>query len=289
MSSPSPATGLWPETRSTFTVGGGALTAVLLADRGGKIASLRTADGHEWLAQPREVLPAPSRHGAVFTEAEMCGWDECAPTIDACSWAGRAVPDHGDLWSADWQVLAATATAVTMRATGSSLNYALERTVTATPRGIRLDYAATTTDDTVPFLWAAHPQFAAPEGARVRLLGVREVVDVAEPTTRLAWSDDLASLRGTGSSRKLYVAPNERVSSAALVLASGRELRLSWSSACSYLGLWFDNAAYSRESVIAIEPSTGYLDSLERAAAAGLVAKINRERPLTWSLAIETA
>lgn len=250
--------------------------------RGAKITSLRDADGTEWLTQSDgRGIPAP---GTSFVDAEMAGWDECAPTVTECVIDGAAVPDHGDAWDQEW-----TANADTLRHTGTSLPYALERTITPTPGGgLRLSYRATTEAGDVPFLWVGHPQFAAPPGTRIEFARPpRRVVDVlAEGHPVHEWTDGLGGIDRirAGTCSKLYLHPDERVPGADLVRPDGNRLRLTWSPNIPYLGLWFDAAAVAPSPVIAIEPALGYFDSLAVAADNGTAPILTPGVALEWWL-----
>ncbi len=216
----------------------------------------------------------------------MAGWDECAPSINQCTVGGVAVPDHGELWTEEFNVAGATATA-----RGRSFDYHFERCIEPTAAGLRLSYRAEALRDRVPFLWAAHPQFVAPAGSYVRLPDeVQTMVDVMAPQPRsLPWRHELATIDTVenGGSRKLYIDPDSPVFDSALVRPGGAELRLSWSHECPYFGIWFDRCAYSREPVIALEPSTGYFDSLETAVNARRVAVLEPGHPLEWWIDLE--
>lgn len=262
----------------TLTVSGGMLTATVDPGRGAKITSLRDACGMEWLAQP--ASDETYRAGTAFTDAEMAGWDECAPTIVACRVDGWELPDHGDLWDAAFVVMPDGSTV----ALGGSLPYRFRRRILPTDDGLRFEYEAEALDQSVPFLWAAHPQFTAPPGTRVELGDVTHVVDVLDPATpELPWEPTLASIDAidAGGCRKLYVHPEQAVYAASLIRGD-RMLTLSWSPECPYLGVWFDGAAYSREPVIALEPATGYFDSLDTAARLGRATVLTPGAPLRW-------
>ena len=261
--------------------GGGGLIALTDPARGAKIVSLRDDRGREWLAQGDGRKHRP---GVAFVDAEMAGWDECAPTIVACKVDGRAIPDHGDLWDVPF-----TAEGPMVWARGRSLDYVLERSITPTPLGLRLTYRAWTPHVSIPFLWAAHPQFVAPSGTRV-VADIETVVDVFDPDLpELDWSSELASIDWGPdlADRKVYCAPDRPVSSATLVHPDGSSLTMRWSADTPYLGLWFDRGRYSREPVIAIEPSTGFFDSLATAIKFGRVATLDPETPLTWWIELE--
>lgn len=271
---------------SVVEVRGPGLTARFDPIRGGKIVSLRDQAGVEWLAQgvPRASVAV----GSNFVDAEMCGWDECAPTIVSCRVGGNDLPDHGDLWDAPFDVEddGSTATAV-----GSSLGYLFRRAISATSVGLRIDYEVSATDKEIPFMWAAHPQFLAPPGTKVELSNVDIVVDVLSAAlNEVAWTPTIASIDSLkqGECRKVYVPPNVTVDSARLVKADGSALSMRWSRECPYLGIWFDKAAYSHEPVVALEPASGYFDSLALAIENGRAPTVEPGRPLRWWLKIQT-
>lgn len=265
-------------------VEGALLTAVMNPRRGAKITSLVDAAGVEWLAQNTSPAAAP---GTAFIDAEMCGWDECAPTIVACRVGDRDLPDHGDLWDAEFDIIDGSHLSIV----ASSLPYRFERRISATSSGLRLDYSAETVADPMPFLWAAHPQFAALPGTRVELpSGVDTVVDVLDATTpELPWAADLGAIDtlNAGECRKVYVSAETPVGAASLVRQDGSRLNMRWSDACPYLGIWLDRGAYSTVPVIALEPTTAYYDSLALAVRLGRAPILRPGQPLMWWVELE--
>jgi galactose mutarotase-like enzyme len=213
----------------------------------------------------------------------MAGWDECAPTITACRVDGRDIPDHGDLWDSRFTIDGPIAT-------GFGDGYRFQRAIAPTPSGLSLSYRAEASRD-MPFLWAAHPQFAAPAGTRIALPDdVRDVIEVSLPNPqRREWTAEAASIDSlaTGRSRKFYLAPDAHVAAAAIVRPDSSALRLTWSRNCPYLGLWLDNAEFNANPVIALEPSTGFYDSLEQANRNSRVSRIGPGRHLSWRLDID--
>ena len=259
---------------------GGGLSATVVPERGGRISSLVDNSGREWLAQPEKPDGPLFGPGSTFIDADMAGWDECAPTIDACEVDGVQLPDHGELWTTRFD-----AKPPTVSGTGALFGYGFERTIVPTADGLRLEYSAWTLGGDVPFLWAAHPQFVAPVGSRLIVSGVDTVFDViSDPIARRDWSDELSRIDTLAdhACRKLYLAPDDPRFEATLVHPDERSLTMRWSEECPYLGLWFDRRRFSREPVIAIEPSTGYFDSLEAAVANRRVALLKPDEPLRW-------
>lgn len=263
------------------------LSATVLPSRGAKIISLLDDRGMDWLGQPDRAVGIPARPGTDFLAAEMAGWDECAPTIDQCTIGGVELADHGELWTKAFEV-----TDKGVSATDLSLGYHFSRDITATADGLRFDYRVESLGGTFPFLWAAHPQFIAPAGTRLRLPEhVTRVVDVLAPGLPvLDWSDDLGQIDSIelGGYRKLYVHPDEPVFEVGLVHPDGSELSLRWSG-CPYLGLWFDRFHYRAEPIIALEPSTAYYDSLATAVELRRAPTVSPAKPLAWSIELSVA
>jgi galactose mutarotase-like enzyme len=217
----------------------------------------------------------------------MCGWDECAPTIVACSVNGIPLADHGELWTKAFSVKGENMTAL-----DSTLGYEFSRRIQSTSDGLIMDYRVRAGQNDVPFLWAGHPQFRAPSGTRVLLpSSVKRVVDVMDlELPILDWSNEQGSIDTVeeGGYRKIYAHPDEFVSNAILMHSDGSALELAWTSACSFLGLWFDKFAFRKEAIIAIEPTTGYFDSLETAIKNRRVTNIAKGTELSWQIRIRS-
>jgi hypothetical protein len=251
----------------SVTVEGAGLTAVVLPGRGGRIVSLLDAGGREWLEQPE--IPLSPLQDPVFVDGDMCGWDECAPTVDECSVPPWGMPDHGDVWDVDWEVEADGWLAGFGRATP----HVLRRRVLATEAGLRIEYVAALTeaaDRRMPYLWAAHPQFLAPPGSRVVLPeSVVELLDGEDPAlSRRPRTPEATAIEAfaPGGAGKLFVDPEVPVGRAELVRADGSALLMEWDvAAAPYLGIWYDRGRHSRHDVVAIEPMTGFYDSCAEA------------------------
>jgi galactose mutarotase-like enzyme len=157
------------------------------------------------------------------------------------------------------------------------------------------------------FLWAAHPQFACEEGARIVLpQGTKEVVNVlpldwgrewGEPGTRNPWpaktgpdgrplrQDIVASPERRGG-RKFYLPPEAPIYEAGLQRpAKGCALRMVWDlRELPYCGVWIDEGALNQAPSVAIEPTSGYYDSLALAWENGRAAELGPGETRTWEL-----
>jgi len=164
----------------------GECALAILPHLGGKIASLRVG-AHELLQAPLAPY-APRTRTISFDAGDASGWDECLPSVAACTVetvAGTAsIPDHGDLWRVGWTAgsekgsgnkeQGAPGRAICFRGECFSLPLCLERTLTLNEADsgwrLSLNYTVTNTDnDPVPWSWAAHPLFTAEAGDRIVL------------------------------------------------------------------------------------------------------------------------
>jgi galactose mutarotase-like enzyme len=202
----------------------------LLPEFGGKIASIRVK-GRELLQAPLTELRPRSRT-MPFDAGDASGWDECLPSVAACSTrtdAGIAeIPDHGDLWRVPWELGdldagdpkarkhdgAKQPALVRLNAECFSVPLKLERTLQLEPssKGWKLELHYTLTNVgrfAVPWSWAAHPLFAV-EGA-----------------DRIELPHSMNSLRVEGSRGRRLGSAGDQVAWPCPELASGRRVNLS--------------------------------------------------------------
>lgn len=275
----------------SWEVTGRGLRCAVDADRGGRIVSLRS-DGAEWLA-PSYPSDRPGL-GAPFVHAGMGGWDEVAPSVQADALPdGTSVPDHGDLWNVPWAVESASADALVMAVELTSLPVTVRRTIGATDAGLRFEYTATTDAmGEYPLLWCAHPQFSAGPHATLTLgLAGREirpelVEEYPNRGARLQFPvQPPHGMLSPETSVKAFLPPGVTADSATLNLGREQSLRLSWDpTALPYLGLFWDNGEFAADPVLAIEPATGWGDSLSQAVASGRVMSVSAAAPMRWHL-----
>ena len=122
----------------------------------------------------------------TFDQGDASGWDECLPSVAACSVktaAGQAeIPDHGDLWRVEWARQGA-GNREHAKSDGDSLNlmgkcfslplevgtkHSAHRNATA----VGVSISTTAFDNcgkyAVPWSWAAHPLFVCEKGDRIQ-------------------------------------------------------------------------------------------------------------------------
>ncbi|HEU5457084.1 MAG TPA: hypothetical protein VFU68_00560 [Terracidiphilus sp.] len=274
----------------------GRCSLTVLPRLGGKIASIRFA-GSELLQAP--LLPAvPRTRTMSFDESDASGWDECLPSVAACSVltpAGSAeVPDHGDLWREAWRVDESSGNAVSLTGECFSLPLRLQRTLEMieTPIGchVALRYALTNTGTyEVPWSWAAHPLFACEPGDSLRLPeSITSLRLEGSGANRLGKSGDSVSWpiavmaaggetnlshageANSGIGEKLFTGPLSESENWCEILRprAGVRIRMRFDPARTpYLGLWLCYGGWPerpgpKQMCIAPEPCTAPVDSL---------------------------
>jgi galactose mutarotase-like enzyme len=292
------------------------LLFITVPGMGAKIVSLfNKRTGREWLLPPVNRGFEPVAYGASFVDQDMSGWDEMFPTINACQYPvegiykDKGLPDHGEVWTIRWQIDFMTDDTISVLAVGRALPYRLTRTSQATDdQRVRLTFEAVNTGrEPLVALWAAHPQFIVNGETRIRLPeSVKRVVNVhptqdwGEVSQTYSWPEAQAQngnwLRldhiGTPdlrNCRKFYVLPDQPVSWAALQQGSdGDWVRLSWDAErVPYLGIWVDEGTFNAAPTVALEPTTGFYDSLDLASQNNQVMHLRPGEPVRWYIDIQ--
>ena len=295
---------------------------------GGKIASLHLA-GREWLwtsdVTPYRVPDETTRgDDASYVElADTGGYDECFPTVAACSlpssvpeFGGLRLPDHGELWSQQPSVAVqrdAQGEQAMLTWSGRRMPYRFERSATLSPDGrLTMRYsAANLSRSPLPFLWSAHPllpltgrtQLHLPRGARMRVDAVHglsadamfaehrwPVLQAGAQALDLSCAGALPD--GVACKVFLDLPPGPVVTG---VEEDGARLNVAFDGAdVTHIGLWINNLGWTPFANgrpyrnLAFEPCIGAPDSLAKAlddwnSAAWLSPDETRSWTLTWS------
>ena len=275
-----------------WTLENDTLRTVIVPELGAKIVSLFDKRNRlEWLVGPGDRPFRRVPYGAVFTDQDMSGWDEMFPTINACDYPGPGdrhggpLPDHGEVWTLPWSLEAISDGRITLSVEGRALAYRLTRTADYSEADtLWLHYEVINLgSDSMPYQWAAHPQFVCDQEAVVvlpaQITTVFNAIDklwdwgpgeAQYPWPRAANAAGIAlRLDRVGPpsrklARKFFVLPDERIEWAGLIRQSRHAwLQMQWDTQpVPYFGVWVDEGVYNPESVAALEPMTGFYDSL---------------------------
>jgi hypothetical protein len=245
-----------------YTLANNKVQIAVVPELGAKIVSLKNLQtGREWLWHPHNELTLfRNRLGDDFSQSPLAGIDECLPTIAPCQWQGRALPDHGEVWSTSWSV-DSTAWENGFLQTTNRLKlspFLLKRSVALEGSAVRLNYHLDnvgTSDEA--YLWSLHPLIRLQPGDRLDLPASTRLLLNGE-----RWLGDL-DCAADGTCSKLYASPVSEGMAAVQNELTGDRLEFRWSPVeNNTLGLWHSRGGWHGHHQFAIEPSNGEPDSL---------------------------
>ena len=189
------------------------LEVVVVPALGMKLTNLRRLRGREWLWRNDQLPLALPKPGASYVEtADSGGWDECFPTVAESA----GLPDHGELWSAEWTSSVydhAGGTTLAGTAPGRALPYEFHREITldSVEPVVRLRYRLGHGGaETFPWLWSAHPLFNVQPGSTLVLPSVSQVkLDAVHGRSDLARGDTVSWPGAIGGEQARFVFPEQ--------------------------------------------------------------------------------
>jgi hypothetical protein len=276
---------------------------------GGKVTSVvDKADGFELLFSYPVELPEGPCYDVGYTEHWHAGWDECFPAVAPSKYSGHpydgiSVPDHGELWGLPTTAVP-TRDGITCVWNGLRFGYRLTRKLYLDGPTLVANY---TLVNIAPFefrfVWSMHallsmiaPMHLESPGSKVfRLSHDEKGTDIqmpfdwpmASPGEDLSHPDTLPPRRGWKSfsadpiESKFIVHYPTRGRSVQIEYASEDELPAYW-------GLWVSTGGWGGNRHLAVEPTTGRFDQIDRSirdGSAGRVAALGRrEWTVRWTL-----
>jgi len=271
------------------------VVASFIPELGAKMNSLKSVrSGREFLFQPPELAYRHAAYGASFASYDTSGFDECCPTVAECAYPGdefaeRTMPDHGDLWSASWQCETRDKE-VLFETHGKSLPYRFRKGVRLEGSTVVLGYEIMNMGaKEFGFLWSAHPLLAVEPKCRIVL-----PEEVSQLFVNWSCEDRLGKF-GDSCGWPIAVAKDgEKVDLAELRDKSARTADKLFTSRLAsgycavqyprtmeeivfefdprfvpYLGIWICQGGWPSPNnahfTVALEPCTGYPDSLREA------------------------
>jgi galactose mutarotase-like enzyme len=265
----------------------GRASLAVVPELGAKIISLKDLQTQrEWLWHPGERLELFKNEPCdAFSDSPLTGMDECLPTILPCTWRGRELPDHGEVWNRKWEVdmdawqQGVLKTSVQLK----SFPFVFERTITLDESEVRLDYNLSNVSGTDEhFLWAVHPLLRLTAGDRLELPGsTRRLLNGA------GWVDDVASAAAPQNCAKAFAHP---VSEGRAVIkndGTGDRLEFIWDSLQNNsLGLWITRGGWHGHHHFAVEPSNADHDCLVTASGRNRCGFVAAKSSLNWQIAL---
>jgi len=291
------------------TIESDALRAEVWPQFGGKVSSVvDKADGYDLLFTYPAELPTGPQYDLPYGKGWYAGWDECFPAVAPGRYVGHpydgiAVPDHGELWGLPTTSVPAK-NGITTVWHGLRFGYRLTRKLS-------LDGAALTADYTLVnlapfefrFVWAQHAllamersvELSVPQNqTRFRLSHDAKGNDLQRPFDFDTAEGDLdlldhPSMMPAGNGWKIFsLDPISGPVTVHFPFRHGnRKLRISYESEDglpAYWGVWVNTGGWAGHRHLALEPTTGRFDDIDRAIhdeSAGRVEPLGRR---DWSV-----
>lgn len=262
------------------------LTAIILPEHGGKIASLvyRPKNWELLFQNPKGVFRKAER-GDDYSDYEACGFDEAFPTVDACliQVGNRKVlyPDHGELWSAAFTAHP-DGNALVLYWRSPELGYVYEKQLSLENNRLVCRYHIHNPGKSpLPALWVCHCLVHCEPDMRILMpKEVRQAENVfpsdwlGKAEEKLSYpiaagprgSIDLQSMPADGA-LKYYASSAVKEGRCRYVYPGSNMLaELEYDSdMLPYLGFWATNGGYRGDVNCALEPANGYYDNIDHA------------------------
>ncbi|MDE3067284.1 MAG: hypothetical protein KGJ60_06995 [Verrucomicrobiota bacterium] len=265
-----------------------AVEVAVVPELGARVVSLKNLrTGREWMYHPGSRSRwFRNQPGDDFARGPVAGWDECLPTTAPCLWRGRSLPDHGEVWTAAWNLdEAAWERGVIKTSVRLPVSlFEFTRAIELEGNTLHADYQLLSLDsEPQEFLWTMHPLLALRPGDRLVLPGETRRRLENEP-----WIDSLDFGERIPACGKAFAGPLRQGWAEVFNSISQDRLALEWNAAeCGTLGVWLTRGGWHGHHHLALEPANGAPDSL--AIAAGEWNRCGRLAPFArkkWSVRI---
>jgi len=268
------------------SVASDSLAVTVILALGAKVVSIRhLPSDYEWMWQPEDFRGffASDLH-TPFEDGALSGWDECLPTVAPCSYGGRDLPDHGEIWTSscrfDQEALESGIIETSLELPLSPLRFT--RTLTIDGDRLRVAYRLENlSDQPQAFLWAMHPLFKVRPGDTLDLPAeLRAQIPEGQD-----WTQTLEL--GEPAYSKLFVHAPEGAEVTLKNSASGRGLTLQWDGDPNpFLGLWLTRGGWHGHHHLAIEPTNAACDSLAEAVPDRSLRPLKPFETLEWKVSL---
>jgi galactose mutarotase-like enzyme len=117
-----------------------------------------------------QIAPARQEIGTSYDDVWSGGWDELFPNDEAAEISGKSAPDHGELWTGNFEVAAAGAMSLHLRFRTPVSSVLVEKKITLSADASRVQFRHRFTNlgaTPFPFLWKLHPAFQVSPAHRI--------------------------------------------------------------------------------------------------------------------------
>lgn len=264
------------------------LSVKILKNFGAKIASIYSKEKNfEFLFQPTKVEYEVPVLRDAFEKYDTSGADDMLPTIDECFYPNSYIklPDHGDVWAQKWNYEVEDNKLIAW-IRSDSLKLILKRTMYLEDNALVLEYSLkNNTLQKHYYLWAFHGLMNFDDNTEMYFDFSGEIENVIDATE---YGFDFKKLyEYPDKSQNKFYFKNEVENGSCGLIYKNQGLKLQYdfdTNINKYVGVWITKGGFKNEYNVAIEPASGYYDSLERAFKNNKVSSIEPGEELYWSL-----
>lgn len=287
--------------RPALQITTGTLTALILPEDGGKLASVTSnRDGFEFLCQNPSPDYARLAYDGSYVNSECSSWDDMFPTIDpytpeAGEYAGLTYPDHGEVCRLPLTVTFEGESAV-LSCTSRLFAVDFEKKITPEEDGaLALTYTIRNRGrEDFPYIWAAHCMLVGTDDLRVKTPYPADapVAYTFGPEDRDTLPRD--RMLGKDSDRAVsykfyYEEPTDGGFLRAVYTESGHSFEMDYrdsAAALPYVGLWINNGNFKGYHNFALECASAPFDAPHKALERGYCSVLPAGETLTFTVRV---
>ncbi|MDO5028624.1 MAG: hypothetical protein Q4E36_05090 [Bacillota bacterium] len=260
----------------------------VLKDFGAKIVSIYKKDqDFELLFQASDKTYKDPNLGDNFEDYDRSGIDDMLPTIDSCLYPNsyKRLNDHGDLWAQKWDY-EIKEDSLLCKVRCDSLKLDLYREIFLEEDQVRLAYKLKNlTQQDHYYLWAFHGLMNFNDSTVLDFGNAGQIINVIDGQ---AYDFDYRNLGAYPDKKSYKFYFQDPVEKGQVDVYYGQEnvhLQMNFDTKINkYLGVWLTKGGLKGEYNFAIEPSSAYYDSLEKAYENHKVSQIASKEEKTWTL-----
>jgi hypothetical protein len=289
------------------------LRIAILPELGARIYELiyKPHDVNLLWTNPR-ITPARANFGSRYDDVWCGGWDELFPNCEAAVVNGEVFPDHGEIWSTEWDfetTQSAESISARFHCSTRISDASIEKTITLQPnmRQFQINYLLRNNLPTsMSFLWNLHIAMAVSEHHRLEFPHMKVHLEPSFPGSLIGAPPEFQWPSVKIGKESVDLARVPPLVKRCLHFFYGADLSAGWwgiSDLESGLvcGLAFDRSIFSslwlfgsfggwrNLNVAVIEPSTGYPFKLEEAIRAKTCCQLEPSQELTTSVKFTVA
>lgn len=269
----------------------------ILPQRGCKIASLvYKQNNFEVFHQPQhpysnlEEKYPEAKEGDFFIDYDTSGCDDCIPTIDSCTvpFADGLLNDHGDVWFRQFDIIDENEHHLECEVKLTSMPIIFKKDIVLDKDGLLIKYRAKNIGDyKCGFMWSLHDLTVIDDDSYLELPEPFSIINVQNDDK---WDFDIRDLSGLERNKTFKFYYNDHLSDGiASIVYPNKNMKYNLCfdlEKTPFLGVWITTGGYKNEVNLAIEPSTSYYDSLERAVNNGTAIMLDKDEEYFWDIKI---